>query len=125
MEAVPLNGPKDASMQAEADVCPKCGGVFLEFFDGEPSAVSRRMLGRRKHAPGPVVGVGSACPDCSTPMTRKAYLGQGPELARCDECLAVFIAESELPSLANLELAPEPAAHEPTWIAKLLAWLPR
>jgi Zn-finger nucleic acid-binding protein len=124
MEAVPLSGPGDASMQTEADVCSKCGGVFLEFFDGEPSAVSRRMMKRPKRTTG-LLMPDAACPDCSTPMTRKPYLGHGPEIARCDECLAVFISEGELPALARLELPPESSANEPTWIAKLLAWIPR
>jgi hypothetical protein len=98
--------------------------VFLEFFDGEPSAVSRGLLGRPKRTSG-LLTPDATCPDCSTPMVRKAYLGHGPEIARCDECLAVFIAGSELPALARLELPPEPVAAEPTWIAKLLAWVPR
>jgi Zn-finger nucleic acid-binding protein len=126
MDAVPVNGdPNDASVQVEADVCGKCGGIFLEFFDGEPSAISRGMLKSGGLARSGAASTGElVCPDCAAPMVRKAYLDQGPELARCEQCLAVFLAPDDVESLARLELAPEPS-EKPSWLDRLLRWIPK
>lgn len=115
----------DPSAHAEVDRCAVCGGLFLEFFDGEPSAISRELRASsdldttRASAPrGPL-----ACPDCDEPMVRRAYLGEGPELARCETCLAVFLTPHEVARLARLELSREPEPEE-SWLVRLLGWLP-
>jgi Zn-finger nucleic acid-binding protein len=126
MDAVPLSGDaNDATVKAEADACAKCGGIFLEFFDGEPAAISRAMVGRDElHRSGGAQAGELRCPDCACAMVRKAYLGVGPELARCEQCLAVFLAPDEVALLANLALPPEQTTAEPTWLSRLLGWLP-
>jgi Zn-finger nucleic acid-binding protein len=126
MDAVPVSAdPNDASVRAEADICAKCGGIFLEFFDGEPSAISRGMIKRRELDRKGAAHEGAlTCPDCDSPMVRKAYLGQGPSLARCEQCMAAFLAPDEVAVLARLELAPEIAHVEPSWLGRLLSWLP-
>lgn len=115
----------DPSAHAQVDRCAACGGLFLEFFDGEPSAISRDLrersdagATRAREAP-----VRLACPDCEEPMVRRAYLGEGPELARCESCLAVFLAPHEVAQLARLELARDPEPEE-SWLVRLLGWLP-
>lgn len=128
MDEVPVRtDPHDASARAEIDRCAGCGGLFLEFFDGEPSAISRGLRGRAdlaetRREPAPDRRV---CPDCDAPMIRRAYLGQGPELARCDTCMAVFLTPAEAASLAQLVLEPEAPREEPSWLERLLRWLPR
>jgi Zn-finger nucleic acid-binding protein len=126
MDAVPLSGDAhDPTVKAEADACAKCGGIFLEFFDGEPTAISRAVVQRDALSRSGAAFEGELrCPDCATPMVRKAYLGHGPELARCEQCLAVFLAPDEISMLASIALPPEPPASEPTWLSRLLAWLP-
>lgn len=119
--------PGDAGARAEVDRCAGCGGLFLEFFDGEPSAISRGLRERRDLSEGRARGAHDAplsCPDCEAPMARRPYLGQGPELARCDTCLAVFLSPSDVEALARLELEPE-ARKDPSWLERLLRWLPR
>jgi hypothetical protein len=124
MEELPVRAD-DPSAHAQIDRCAACGGLFLEFFDGEPSAISRELrersdvgAARAREAPARL-----ACPDCEEPMVRRAYLGEGPELARCETCLAVFLAPHEVAQLARLELAREPEPEE-SWLARLLGWLP-
>ena len=124
MDELPVRAD-DPSAHAQIDRCAACGGLFLEFFDGEPSALSRELrehgdTGARpaRHPSHPL-----ACPDCEAPMVRRAYLGEGPELARCESCLAVFLAPDQVAALARLELAREPEP-EPSWLARLLGWLP-
>jgi Zn-finger nucleic acid-binding protein len=126
MDAVPVSGdPSDPQARAEADVCAKCGGMFLEFFDGEPAAISRDILRNTDVKPTVSLNVGTLrCPDCAEEMVRKAYLDQGPELARCETCMAVFLAPDEVETLARMELKEEPAPKEPSWLSRLIGWLP-
>ncbi len=126
MDEVPARSdPADPGVGAQIDRCPRCAGLFLEFFDGEPSAISRGLRGRADVAPGPgsepVSGL--RCPDCESTMTRRRYLDDGPELSRCESCLAVFLTPGEVEELARLTLAPE-EQREPSWLDRLLAWLP-
>ncbi len=119
--------PADPAQRAEVDRCAGCGGLFLEFFDGEPSAISRGLRQRLdldERASRSVLESTLHCPDCRAPMVRRAYLDQGPELARCDTCMAVFLTPSEVAALARLELEPV-APHEPSWLDRLLRWLPK
>lgn len=127
MDELPVEtDPRDSSAGAEIDRCAQCAGLFLEFFDGEPSAISRGVRTRGDvahtgHAPRP--GDALTCPDCGTHMTRRPYLDSGPALARCETCLAVFLTPSEVEELARLALSPEPV-EEPSWLDRLLRWLP-
>jgi hypothetical protein len=124
MDELPVQAD-DPSAHAQIDRCSACGGLFLEFFDGEPSAISRDLRERADVAAtrGRDAPEQLACPDCEEPMVRRAYLGEGPELARCETCLAVFLAPHEVAALARLELAREPEP-EASWLVRLLGWLP-
>lgn len=124
MDELPVRAD-DPSAHAQIDRCAACGGLFLEFFDGEPSAISRDLRERSDVGATRARDVPDrlACPDCEEAMVRRAYLGEGPELARCETCLAVFLAPDEVAELARLELAREPEP-EPSWLERLLGWLP-
>lgn len=105
----------------EVDACPSCDGVFLEFFDGEPIGLARRIsspprAGASTPAEGPLT-----CPDCDALMVARAYLGHGPEIPRCETCLAIFLDPALRAALARHELSErEP---EPGWLEKLVGWL--
>jgi hypothetical protein len=118
-------GEAEPSGYAEVDRCAGCGGLFLEFFDGEPSRLSRAVMARPRAQPRarPPAGVLTCC-DCERPMVRRPYLGQGPDLARCEACLAVFLSPAEAARLAQLTLRPEVEEKEPSWLVRLLRWLP-
>jgi hypothetical protein len=123
MDEVPIEAA--AGEHVEVDRCPSCAGIFLEFFDGEPSALSRGLRAATTPSGRPSVSGPLRCPDCIQPMVRRAYLGHGPELARCEGCLAIFLTPAEASELARLELPPEPPQPEPSWLERLLGWLPR
>jgi Zn-finger nucleic acid-binding protein len=98
------------------DLCDSCGGVFLEFFDGEPVALSRRLLpALHPTRPGtPSAGDELDCPDCRTPMVEQPYLRRGPAIARCESCMSVFATRPQLQELAEFRI-PEDGGAEPTW----------
>jgi Zn-finger nucleic acid-binding protein len=126
MDEVPVPAtPGEPRSRAEIDRCARCGGVFLEFFDGEPSALSRGLEGRTELAPagGAAADGELACPDCGAVMVRAPYLGHGPALPRCGSCLAVFLTPAQREALAALALPPEPPREEPSWLERLVGWV--
>ena len=130
----------ESEERAEVDRCDACGGLFLEFFDGEPSGLARSLLGEARPvsagpadpmepSPSPTAAAlpepdreELVCPDCERALSFRAYLGEGPELPRCEVCLAVFLTPALLERVADLELSPEPEA--PSWLERLMSWLP-
>ncbi len=119
--------PQDVGAVAAIDRCGSCRGLFLEFFDGEPSAISRGLVDRGDvpHAgEAPLPAEQLTCPDCATAMVRRIYLERGPSLARCESCMAVFLTPSEVDALSRLVLSPE-EREDPSWLERLLAWLGR
>ena len=98
------------------DLCDSCGGVFLEFFDGEPVALSRRLLPALHPArpEAPSVGNEPLCPDCRTPMVEQPYLRRGPSIARCESCMSVFATRAQLQELAGFRI-PDDGGAAPTW----------
>ncbi len=94
----------------QIDLCSRCGGVFLEFFDGEPGYLARRVV-RYYPAGADTIEVETddlTCPDCGTPMTSYHYLDQGPPIGRCDSCFAAFASPAQLRQLASMRFDDEP-----------------
>lgn len=118
--ALPLRGGGDA----EVEICNRCGGVFLEFFDGEPGELSRSLLAHDGHeaalprAPPAAV----ACPDCGVPMAELRYLDVGPRVSRCDACMAVFATRQQLRELADFRPPEQPPEPEPSLLGRLRAF---
>lgn len=106
----------------EVDRCAKCGGTYLDFFDGDPGAISRTMEAEVGPA-GEATLREPICPDCAQPMVRTRYLDSDLVLARCEGCLAVFLSPAELHELAHLRLKPEDKPEPHGWVARLRAWL--
>ncbi len=104
------------------DRCEHCGGSFLEFFDGEPIRLAREVLEARPTGASKLPARPLSCPDCGTPMVRRAYLDTGVELSRCETCLAVFVSTDELQLLASAMQA-LPPERPPTLFERILAML--
>jgi hypothetical protein len=104
------------------DLCDSCGGVLIDFFDGEPSALSRQITEHIERFEDSMLPASGACPDCTRPMTEHAYLGNGPVLARCDSCMALFATPTQIRALAEFFPGAAPPAHaaEPNWLTRLV-----
>lgn len=102
------------------DRCVRCGGVFLDWHDGEPERVVRAF--EASPASGSAsrsVRADAACPRCHVPLHReeKATLAG----FRCPECFALFLTAASVEALREL---PEPVTlrRPPCW-ERVLAWL--
>lgn len=107
--------------RSSIDLCDRCGGVFLEFFDGEPAHLSREIREHLEHHHTPlrVGGVPFACPDCERLMDVHPYLDEGPSIARCNRCMALFATPEQVRALANFHFIQDP----PSWFERLLGLL--
>jgi Zn-finger nucleic acid-binding protein len=101
------------------DLCDQCGGVFLEFFDGEPAGLSREITAHLTGFDSPlrVGGAPPSCPDCDRHMDVYPYLGEGPNLARCNRCMAVFATPEQIRALSNFRIIED----APSWAERALA----
>lgn len=109
---------------AEVDVCPSCGGIWLDWFDGETSALTVGVLenekkGAQRSKPQQnEPRATGACPRCTRQLVAERYLATsfedgkrtqratGADLLRCEECAGVFVSRSSaemLVAVANEE----------------------
>ncbi|MBX3202184.1 MAG: zf-TFIIB domain-containing protein [Labilithrix sp.] len=99
----------EAVPSAEIDVCDACGGLWVDWFDGdvhtvaaEAEAARAGRAGAAAPAPAPARGSG-ACPRCTHVLQLEMYrftdatereLIPGVELLRCPECAGSFVPRS-------------------------------
>lgn len=110
--------------QAEVDVCAACGGVWVDWFDGELRKVAAALVrgaGARasqppteRRAPNEAVATG-ACPRCTRQLAaeRHAVAGTSVDLLRCEDCVGVFVSRSSAEVLAMLPAEEDPRASRP------------
>lgn len=117
--------PTRHSRRAEGvDLCERCGGAFMEFFAGEPTALSgdlERHVRAFADVERPRGDRPLTCPDCARVMDAHPYLDFGPDVARCSRCYAVFATAAQVRELARLRF-PE---LESTWLERIAAWFRR
>jgi Zn-finger nucleic acid-binding protein len=118
--------------EAEVDVCNACGGMWVDWFDGEVRKVATQVLATepvrasRPSAPtsslrNEAVATG-ACPRCTRQLAIERYVvkvdvpgvGQvssartsvsqttGADLLRCEDCAGVFVPRTSATLLATL-----------------------
>ncbi len=85
------------------DVCHACGGVFIDWFDGEvrdivatldaqPAAVGAKSL--------PGLPAVTTCPRCNAPMAHVA--GEwGAFIGRCGECFGSFVPRTSFEAIVS------------------------
>jgi len=119
MRKVPLKSMRGS--EGGVDACDVCGGVFLEFFDGEPVAMAREVVKRLTDFDSTfrVGGKPLLCPDCNRPMDVYPYVDIGPDLARCHQCMAVFASVAQIRALARFTMP----QNRPTLWSRLAALL--
>ncbi len=114
---------------AEVDVCGRCKGVWIDWFDGELQDVA--IQAAPLSMPGSVIPVptSASCPHCRRPMALQPYGVGGPALWRCGECAGAFVPRASFEALTLLLEDPQkPAsesAEEGSVFARMLAVLRR
>ncbi len=121
---------------AEVDVCTACGGMWLDWFDGEVKRVATAVLATepdRISRPSPSTSslrneafATGACPRCTRQLTIERYVVKadvggradgprtsvsqttGADLLRCEECAGVFVPRASAGLLATLPADEEP-----------------
>jgi hypothetical protein len=139
----------EALGDAEVDVCSGCGGMWVDWFDGEVRAISAEVLAgetartSRPSAPtsslrNEVVATG-ACPRCTRQLVAERYTlpdSRTPEapvtglavatdavLLRCEDCLGVFVPRASAALLASLHDSEPPASStEGAGVLEPLPW---
>jgi hypothetical protein len=121
----------------EVDICTTCGGIWVDWFDGEVRMVTTEALGAAPVTPrsdggdrpsrNEAIAIG-ACPRCTRQLVAERYKlddkATGAELLRCEDCLGVFVAKSSAEMLAVLppEDEPPPSKAQGPEVLEPLPW---
>ena len=127
---------------AEVDVCTPCGGMWVDWFDGEVRQIATGVLAgdaARASRPTPPVSnlrnesvATGACPRCMRQLAVERYVVRveagprtaertsvstttGADLLRCEECAGVFVPRTSASLLATLP--PDEAAPPSSTVA--------
>jgi Zn-finger nucleic acid-binding protein len=115
---------------AEVDVCTSCGGMWIDWFDGEIKRVATAVIesepARISRPDAPTSSIRNeafatgACPRCMRQLTIERYIVRadvgsrtegtrtsvsqttGADLLRCEECAGVFVPRTSAGLLATL-----------------------
>jgi uncharacterized C2H2 Zn-finger protein len=138
MTVTPIDG-------ADVDVCPGCGGLWVDWFDGEVKHVATSVLAS-EGAPAPPVAPPSAlrsepvatgaCPRCMRQLAYERYVvrarpadgharpgtATGAELLRCEDCAGVFVSRASARALVVLAPDEEPPPSSEHRVLDPLPW---
>lgn len=105
----------------KVEVCPQCGGVWIEWFDGPVSDVARQLV---DDAPRPMgtsepPRTGLSCPECRSPLARE---DRSPSawLFRCGGCAGSFVPREALGGVSWNPLEERPEDDEETWAERAI-----
>ena len=98
--------------ECEVDVCTSCGGIWVDWFDGEVRKVTGDALIAAPVVPptdrpsrNEAIALG-ACPRCTRQLVSERYMldgkSTGAELLRCEECMGSFVTKTSGEMLAAL-----------------------
>lgn len=135
---------------AEVDVCNGCGGIWIDWFDGEVRAVAKETLDKnlvgRPSDPDALRSEAraiGACPRCARQLVSERYriasvvpsagspsgfanavASTGAELLRCEECAGAFVSRESAALLTMLppDEAPPSAAGAAPGVLEPLPW---
>ncbi len=116
------NAPMEERSTAEAliDVCQQCGGVYLDWFDGEPHLALAGWAPSAR-TPNPVQRLSGHCPKCGGGFEGEELLGTGSMVFRCTGCAGFFATEAAAKMIAGYT---EPLPSQvPSFFAQLVELL--
>ncbi len=114
--------PRDDHESAEVDICSSCGGVFFDFFDGEPGDLARGVLTCYPPAEGEddtELSGELTCAECGASMALHKYMDKGPAIGRCDACVAIFATPAQLRRLAEMVFTAKELDDPPSLMQRL------
>ena len=99
------------AQHVEVDVCTQCRGYVFDFDDGEPSNIARDLQPSLSNVTARVAPQPGTphCTDCSASMSWMTYLENGPLVARCGECMSMFVPHEYIAELSRVGVETEPA----------------
>ena len=107
--------------EVTVDVCGGCRGVWFDWFDGETSAIARRLdTGGLPASPS---GADGRCPRDGTRLEGHPYLDHGPLVDRCPTCLGLFAGRDVISALQRFHERMDVQSPEPIERASLLSRL--
>lgn len=142
----------EALAESEVDVCSSCGGMWIDWFDGEIKRVATELLKteeqRLSRPSAPVSSMRNepiatgACPRCTRQLVAERYVVQaevgrgkpgerasvaqatGASLLRCEECMGAFVPRTSATLLATLPAddVPPPSSTEGAKPLEPLPW---
>ncbi len=92
LEAHTIDAP-----DAVVDLCGRCGGVWIDWEDGDLTALAREVPPAQTRVI-PRGGPG-ACPRCNRPLTVELFL-ETAEVLRCGECAGAFLPYASIGKIA-------------------------
>lgn len=105
--------------EAIIDVCPACGGIWVDWFDGE---LDEMVRGAPAVAAGRGEGAGKGeCPRCNAPLAGELHLDGVTKIRRCGDCAGAFVPRDAAKAIVDAVSAP-PA---PDALSRLAAVLQR
>ncbi len=108
---------------ASVDVCDDCGGVFVEWFDGEVSAALSGAAIPASPLAVRASGDGN-CPSCRVPLSSMPYPDpSGVVVARCGQCAGTFVPRASFDAIVALGAPQGERVEEVGVIDSLLARL--
>jgi Zn-finger nucleic acid-binding protein len=97
------------------DVCARCRGVWIDWFDGELLEVTRQV-GPLSHREPVAIPQGAPCPRCQRPLA----WGKPHTLLRCGECGGTFVPRPAFDELLTFALEDAPQAEDESTLQKLV-----
>jgi Zn-finger nucleic acid-binding protein len=108
--------------EATIDVCSRCKGLWVDWFDGELTQVAREAA-PLSVASTAVEGVSSfGCPLCQRILVSEEHAPGAARVWRCGECAGSFVPRASFDALVLAGDTPE-ASIRPGPLARLLAAL--
>ncbi|MBW2528351.1 MAG: zf-TFIIB domain-containing protein [Deltaproteobacteria bacterium] len=111
--------------EARVDVCRGCGGVWLDWFDGEATVLARAVQQAGIATTGAAGRPTDACPRCHSELGVERFGGDGPEVLRCGDCQGLFLSDEAVPLMAALDPARSRGADGPSALDRLVGALRR